>query len=119
MTAAASVSNYFAFQTEEAIMAVYVDVRRGALVVPNLYCRIKLIGGGKASAYYQIELLTGPNGEVINILDMTQTHYTFADRDDAPSLNVMQPPWIQAYADLKDRFNKGLLPWCNAMSDDI
>lgn len=100
-------------------MAVYVNVRRGALVLPNLYCRIKLIGGGKVYAHYQIELLTERNGEVINILDITQTHYTFADRDDAPSLDVTQPPWIQAYADLKDRYNKGLLTWCTAMSDDL
>ena len=100
-------------------MAVYVDVRRGALVLPNLYCRIKLIGGGKASAYYQVELLTGPNGEVINILDVTQTHYTFADRDDALPFDVTQLPWTQAYADLKNRYSEGLLLWCSAMSDDL
>jgi hypothetical protein len=99
-------------------MAVYVDVSRGALVVPNLYCHVKLIGGGKPSAHYVIELLTGQNGEVVNLLDITQTHYTFADRDDAAAFDVTQPPWAQAYADLKDRFSNGLLTWCSAMREE-
>ena len=99
-------------------MAVYVDVSRGALVVPNLYCRVKIIGGGKTSAHYQIELKTGEHGEHVPLLDVTQTHYTFADRDDAPAFDVTQPPWAQAYADLKDRFSNGLLVWCSAMREE-
>ena len=99
-------------------MAIYVDISRGALVVPNLYCRVKLIGGGKASAHYAIELLTAQNGENVNILDITQTHYTFADRDNAASFNVTQAPWAQAYADFKDRYAKGLLTWCSAMREE-
>lgn len=100
-------------------MAVYVNISRGDLVIPNLYCRVRVVGGGKTAAYYQIELRTSQHGENVNILDVTQTHYTFADRAGATPFDVTQSPWIQAYADLKDRYNKGLLPWCNAMSDDI
>lgn len=99
-------------------MAVYVDIARGALVVPNLYCRVKVIGGGKASAHYQIELKTSEHGEHVPLLDVNQTHYTFGDYDDGVAFDVSAAPWAQAYADLKARHAKGLLPWCNAMREE-
>lgn len=99
-------------------MAVYIDVVRGALVVPNLYCRVRTVSGGKASAYYQIELCTEKTGPALPLLDATQTHYTFGDYENGVAFDVSAAPWPQAYADLKARHSKGLLSWCSAMREE-
>lgn len=99
-------------------MALFLDIVCGSVVLQNLYCRVRFIGGHKQSAHYQIELMTDQHGQNVPALDITQMFYTFADRKNALPFDVTQPPWPQAYADLKDRFRTGLLTWCNAMREE-
>ena len=104
-------------------MAVYVDVRRGSMVLSDLYCRVKMLGGAKSSAHYQIEICTDQNGPSLPVLDVSQVYYMFGEKNEAAGyqgapFDVTAAPWAQAYADLKHRFSKGLLTWCVAMREE-